>query len=108
MVRRMLHDYFNWREDFEETYLQEIKYYCLILSENYIKQHFEDIKNHACDIEKRFDDTWYTKELVLSENTYYLQMCRKYQCSYILIDKEYEIEIKEKRNKNQKDEAENE
>lgn len=42
------------------------------------------------------------------ENTYYLQMCRKYQCDYILIDKEYEIEIKEKRNKNQKDEAENE
>lgn len=121
MVRRMLHDYFNyrsfphrenrqnlivegcyipfdWKSDFEKTYLQEIKYYCLILSENYIKQHFE----------KRLDDTWCTKELVLSENTYYLQMCRKYQCDYILIDKEYEIEIKEKRNKNQKDEAENE
>ena len=47
MVRRMLHDYFNWKEDFEETYLEEIKYYCLILSENYIKQHFE----------KRLDDT---------------------------------------------------
>lgn len=99
---------FNWKEDFEETYLEEIEYYCLILSENYIEQHFEDIKNHACDIEKRLDDTWCTKELVLSENTYYLQMCRKYQCDYILIDKEYEIEIEEKINENQKDEAENE
>ena len=131
MVRRMLHDFFNyrsfphrenrhnlivegcyipfdWKSDFEKTYLQEIKYYCLILSENYIKQHFEDIKNHACDIEKRLDDTWCTKELVLSENTYYLQMCRKYQCSYILIDKEYKTEIEEKINENQKDEAENE
>lgn len=99
---------FNWKEDFEETYLEEIEYYCLILSENYIEQHFKDIKNHACDIEKRLDDTWCTKELVLSENTYYLQMCRKYQYNYILIDKEYETEIEEKINENQKDEAENE
>lgn len=99
---------FNWKEDFEETYLEEIEYYCLILSENYIEQHFKDIKNHACDIEKRLDDTWCTKELLLSENTYYLQMCRKYQYNYILIDKEYETEIEEKINENQKDEAENE
>lgn len=99
---------FNWKEDFEETYLEEIEYYCLILSENYIEQHFKDIKNHACDIEKRLDDTWCTKELVLSENTYYLQMCRKYQYNYILIEKEYETEIEEKINENQKDEAENE
>ncbi len=42
------------------------------------------------------------------EKTYYLQMCRKYQCSYILIDKEYKTEIEEKINENQKDEAENE
>ena len=88
----MLHDYFNWKEDFEETYLEEIKYYCLILSENYIKQHFE----------KRLDDTWCTKELVLSENTYYLQMCRKYQCDYILIDKEYEAEIKKDKRKSER------
>lgn len=99
---------FDWKEDFEEIYLKEIEYYCLILSENYIEQHFQDIKNHACDIEKRLDDTWCTKEMVLSENAYYLQMCRKYQCDYILIDKEYEAEIKEKIKENQKDEAENE
>lgn len=99
---------FDWKADFEETYLKEIEYYCLILSENYIEQHFQDIKNHACDIEKRLEDTWCTKDYVLSENAYYLQMCRKYQCDYILIETEYEIEIKEKINRNKKDEAENE
>ena len=87
---------FNWKEDFEETYLEEIEYYCLILSENYIEHHFEDIKNHACVIEERLDDTGCTKDFILSENIYYLQMCRKYQCNYILIDREYEIEIEEK------------
>jgi len=35
-------------------------------------------------------------------------MCRKYQCDYIFIDKEYKTEIEEKINENQKDEAENE
>lgn len=99
---------FDWKADFEEIYLEEIKYYCLILSENYIKQHFGDIQNYACAIEKRLDDTWCTKGLVLSENAYYLQMCRKYQCDYILIEGEYETEIEEKINGNQKDEAENE
>ena len=87
---------FNWKEDFEETYLEEIEYYCLILSENYIEQHFEDVKKYACVIEARLDDTGCTKDFILSENIYYLQMCRKYQCNYILIDREYEIEIEEK------------
>ena len=35
-------------------------------------------------------------------------LCRKYQCDHILIEKEYEAEIKEKIKENQKDEAENE
>lgn len=51
---------------------------------------------YACAIEKRLDDTWCTKASILSENAYYLQMCRKYQCDYILIEREYETEIEEK------------
>ncbi|WP_415929915.1 hypothetical protein [Zhenpiania hominis] len=36
---------FQWKEDFSEDYLKEIRYYCLVMSRNYIEQHFEDIKN---------------------------------------------------------------
>ena len=31
---------FNWKDDFEEAYLNELKYICLIMSEQYIKTHF--------------------------------------------------------------------
>lgn len=31
---------FNWKDDFEEKYLSELKYICLIMSEQYIKTHF--------------------------------------------------------------------
>ena len=36
---------FDWPKDFEKKYLKHIKFYCLVMSENYIKKHFDDIKN---------------------------------------------------------------
>ena len=35
---------FDWKNDFDEKYLEKIKYYCLVMSEDYIKNHFEDVK----------------------------------------------------------------
>ena len=34
---------FDWAKDFNKEYLLQIKYYCLIMSENYIQKHFSDI-----------------------------------------------------------------
>ena len=34
---------FNWAEDFEKEHLDNIRYYCLVMSEKYIKNHFNDI-----------------------------------------------------------------
>lgn len=36
---------FGWKNSFEEKYLKQIKYYCLVMTENYIGQHWEDIKS---------------------------------------------------------------
>lgn len=36
---------FDWEKDFSKEYLDQIKYYCLVMSEKYIRNHFEDIKN---------------------------------------------------------------
>ena len=47
---------FDWSADFEKEYLKYIKYYCLILSECYIKNHFADIKRYANIVENRLDD----------------------------------------------------
>lgn len=83
----------GWEKDFSERYLKEIRYYCLVMSREYIERHFSDIKEHADKIEKRIDDTWCTKESVLEDNEYYFRMCKEQGYHYILIDREYKVEI---------------
>lgn len=83
----------NWNKSFSKKYLNEIHYYCLIMSENYIKDHFFDIKKYANVIEKRLDDSYCTIESVLQDNNRYLKMCQKYNYNYILIDDNYQIDI---------------
>ena len=63
------------------------------MSENYIKNHFFDIKKYANVIEKRLDDSYCTIESVLQDNNRYLKMCQKYNYNYILIDDNYQIDI---------------
>lgn len=84
---------FGWEESFSTDYLKEIRYYCLVMSRRYIENHFSDIKAHACDVEKRIDDSWCSKEFVLEENAYYLDMCQKYNYTPILIDESYQVDV---------------
>lgn len=84
---------FDWKDDFEEEYLREIRYYCLIMTEKYLRSHFSDVKKYACVIEARLDDSWYDEDTFLKENAHNLEMCRKHGCDYILIDDEYRVDI---------------
>ncbi|MBU9745482.1 AAA family ATPase [Lachnospiraceae bacterium ASD3451] len=84
---------FDWQEDFGSEYLKEIRFYCLVMTESYIENHFADIKKYANVIEKRLDDTCCTKDSVLRENSFYLEMCKKYNCNCILIDDRYHVDI---------------
>lgn len=84
---------FYWKKDFAGEYLKEIRYCCLVMSEKYIRSHFDDIKKHACAVEKRLDDSYCTEESVLLDNARNLEMCRKYGCDYILIDDSYNVDI---------------
>ena len=70
---------FDWQKDFEEEYLKNIKYYCLVMSENYINRYFEDIKKYASVIENRLDDEDCTLESVLNDNATFLKMVQKYK-----------------------------
>lgn len=83
---------FNWAKDFENKYLSHIKCYCLIMSENYIKNHFEDIKRYSSVIEKRPKDDC-TVEQVLNDNRLLLSLPRKRHTEYIIIDEKYEVDI---------------
>lgn len=83
----------DWKKSFGKEYLKDIRCYFLIMSEKYTNNHFEDIKSHADDIEKRLDDSYLTAEDLISENAENLENCRKYGCDYILIDDKYNVDI---------------
>ena len=84
---------FDWEKDFKQEYLDHIRYYCLVMSERYIRNHFNDIKKYANVIENRLDDSWCTMESVLEDNREVLELAQKHDVSYILIDDQYEINI---------------
>ena len=83
---------FDWEKDFEKEYLEHIRFCCLIMSEEYIKTHFTDIKKYACTIEKRICDDISLDEL-LEDNLKNLSLAKRYKQNYILIDGKYDIEI---------------
>ena len=83
---------FDWQKDFEKNDLQEIRYRCLIMSAEYIENHFDEIIQYKNIIEKRLYDTIDKSELI-QDNTRNLQLCKKYNLPYILIDKVYDTNI---------------
>ncbi len=84
---------FDWQNEFDSEYLESIKYFCLIMSEKYIRNHFTDIKKYANAIENRLDDEWCTMESVLADNAEMLVLAQRYNLNYILIEDKYEINI---------------
>lgn len=84
---------FDFEKDFEKEYLDSLRYYCLVMSKDYIENHFADIKRYANIIEKRLDDEWCTLESVIEDNKRILEFAQKHNVNYILIDDKYEIDI---------------
>ena len=83
---------FEWKKDFENEYLSQIKYYCLIMSEKYIQNNFSSVSTYENIIEKRLS-TDFTQKQLIEANQINLQMCKKYTLNYILIDTEYKVDI---------------
>ena len=83
---------FNWKNDFEKEYLYKIKYFCLIMSEKYIKNHFNDIKKYWSIIENRLDNDCNIEDL-LKDNKKFLELAKANNLDYILIDDKYEVDI---------------
>ena len=88
---------FDWAKDFEAEYLKKIKFFCLVLSQNYIENHFEDIKKFANIIENRLQNDTASNDCrkaeIKAENAKYLTLCKEYGANCILIDDEYAFEI---------------
>lgn len=84
---------FDWQKDFGKEYLENICYVCLIMSRQYIENHFEDIKTYADVMEDRLYDSGLTAEELIAENEFNLAQCITYNCAYILIDQRYEVDF---------------
>lgn len=84
---------FDWAKDFTDTYLEKIKFRCIIMTENYINAHFDAVSSYAGVIEKRSGELDFTREEFIHENNENLSECLKNGCEYILIDGEYETDI---------------
>ena len=84
---------FDWSNDFDKEYLKDIKYYCLVMSENYIRKHFSDIQKYGNIIEKRLNDEWCTLENVIEDNRQVLKLAQLHNVNYVLIDDHYDISL---------------
>lgn len=85
---------FGWEKDFPEPYAKEIKFLCLIFSQEYIKKHFQTIINYENAIEKR-QSTEVDFERMCRSNRENLEQCLSGNYQYILIDQEYDVGIED-------------
>lgn len=83
---------FDWKDSFEAVYLHQIRYICLIMSTQYIRDHFDDIVGYENAIEQRMYPADCTAEYLERENQHYLRSCEQFGLDYVLIDRGYDIE----------------
>lgn len=85
---------FHWKTDFDKEYLRHICFYALVMSEAYIRAHFDDICGFANVIEQRLDDSGCTMEAVIADNQNFLALAWEHQLRYLLIDEQYDVDIR--------------
>lgn len=84
---------FGWETDFDESYLCDIRYRCLVMSGRYLSEHAADIAAHANDVERRLDgDGCLDMEELVADNARNLQLCQEHGYPYVLIDETYEVD----------------
>ena len=84
---------FDWRNDFDSNYLNDIKFLCLAMTDEYIETYFHEIKNHASEIESRIDDSYLTIEGVKIDNQAYRDGFGKRGEQIVLIENDFESTI---------------
>lgn len=82
----------DWAGDFEKEYLDNIDFRCLVMTEKYIRNNFNDIVNNANIIESRLCDD-ITLGSLLDDNRNYYEYSKVYSSDIILIDGEYNLPI---------------
>ncbi len=79
----------DWYRDFDADYLKEIRCRFLVMTEDYIRTHFADIRSYACAVEQRLDDSGLSMEELIRDNARIRATCREEDC--LLIDGGYDV-----------------
>ena len=85
---------YDWRTDFDDDYLSEIRFICLAMTDKYIDSHFDDIRNHNSDIENRLDDSCCTFDFLKDGNHKVIDGFGSTDERIILIDTDYEEAVR--------------
>lgn len=81
---------FDWKKDFSDRYLKNIRYIWLAMSEEYIIEHFDAIRGYANAVERRLEDDCTCEEL-RRDNRAVLEGCRAHGLRCWLIDGAYRL-----------------
>ena len=81
---------YDWRRDFTDEYLDQIRFVCLAMTDRYIDAHFDEIRAHGWDIERRLDDSDCTAAYLKAENRQYAQGFRAAGEAVAWIEGEYD------------------
>ena len=84
---------FGWEQDFEETYREQIRYVCLIMTPEYIRHHFASILQFASRMEMRPDDEDLQPDALIQDNQANWEQCRRHGYEYIWIDNTYQVDM---------------
>ena len=84
----------DWRRDFDERYLPHIRFICLAMTEQYIREHFTEIAAHESEIESRFVDTGLTAEGLMKDNEAVISAFQRAGEQPVLIDSDFDQALK--------------
>lgn len=82
----------SFRDDFTPEQIADIRFVCLVMSERYVRAHFEDIMRHSDDIERRWDNDDIELERLVRCNNHFLHSCIRCGAPYHLIDDKYTLD----------------
>ncbi|MBQ7849211.1 MAG: adenylate kinase [Clostridia bacterium] len=86
---------FDWQKDFDRDYLPSIRFICLVMTEDYIRGHFGDIRAYGSVVENRGDDPGLDLEALVQDNAAMMAQCRSNGFEPLVISGEYCVPLPE-------------
>ena len=79
----------NWRQDYDESYLKQITFICLAMTEEYIEKHFDEIISHESEIESRMIESDCSMDDLKQCNRWFIDAFSSAGEEIVLIDDDF-------------------